>query len=329
MGSELLISGTAAATSSQGGVAAAGASATAPPLSLSMSHNSNEDEPPQVNRLTGSQRRMAHVLSLEIVEMARRFGLEKLGFLTLTFSDQVTAMDDAQRRFNSLNTGILRARYSRSIGVWERQKSGRLHVHLVVAAAHDIRTGVDFEAIQRRDYRSAGPHLRAEWAFWRRTAPKYRFGRTELLPVRTTGEGIARYVGGYIRKGIEGKLPEDSGRRVVRFIGYHRGDRRASAQFAWNTDNGWLWRQKLGKFAASVGARDTGDLARLFGARWAFNLQAAILSIPITGEHPSERSARADSEICGRMWAVEMAGDLARRRQSQPGRAYQLKRREQ
>ncbi len=88
-------------------------------------------------------------------------------------------MREAARRFNSLNTHVIRARYRRAIGVWERQASGRLHLHLVVVLDADIRSGFDFAAIAERDYRSANRSLRAEWAFWRVTAPKYGFGRTE------------------------------------------------------------------------------------------------------------------------------------------------------
>jgi len=64
----------------------------------------------------------------------------------------------------------------------------------------DIRSGADFQAFKRRDYRSANSALRVEWAFWRQTCPKYRFGRHKLMPFKSTAEGIARYVGKYISK---------------------------------------------------------------------------------------------------------------------------------
>jgi len=311
----------------QGG-ADAGAPAPAPPLSLSMSHNSTEGmtegEGGQTNKLTGSQRRMAHVLSLEIIELARRYGIEKLGFLTLTFSDQVTSMEDGQRRFNSLNTHILRGRYKRSLGVWERQKSSRLHIHLVVATGADIRSGVDFGAIARGDYRGAGPDLRAGWAFWRKTAPRYRFGRTELLPVKSTAEGIARYVGGYIKKGIGGKLAEDRGHRVVRFIGYGPGQRRATASFSWNTDHAWLWRQKVKLFSESVGASDTCELSRMFGTRWAFHLQAQILALHVPMSRSrvcAEKQWVDEAKIIEAKWRAQEEVE----RRSNGGRVYHLR----
>ena len=211
------------------------------------------------------------------MQLAKEFGIERLGFLTLTFADPVLELKEANRRFNSLNTHILKARYCRAVVVPERQRSRRLHYHLLVVVDADIRTGVDFEAFKRRDYRSAGPALRAEWFFWRKTAPAYRFGRTELLPVRSTAEGIARYVGGYIGKHVRERAETDKGARLVRYLGYGPGQRKTSCRFGWNTDNGWLWRHKLASFATRNGARDTDDLAKIFGPRWAYDLQAQIL----------------------------------------------------
>jgi len=63
-----------------------------------------------------------------------------------------------------------------------------------------IRTGFNFAAVKRGDYRSASDYLRREWKFWWKTALKYVFGRTELLPIRKTADGVAKYVGKYIAK---------------------------------------------------------------------------------------------------------------------------------
>lgn len=255
------------------------------------SNNCIEDGPAEVNKLTGGHKRMAFVLAYEIQGLARQFGIEKLGFLTLTFADRVHDIREAQKRFHSLNTNVLRGRYSRAIGVWERQKSGRLHFHLVVVLGADIRSGFDFGAIERCDYRSASRALRSEWAFWRKTAPLYGFGRTELLPIKSTGEGIARYVGKYVSKHIGQRDDEDKGARVVRFIGFKPCDRLASARFAWVTENSWLWRQKLAAYARRIGAKDTDALKRIFGPRWAYLLQAEIMAERIDVEYPSLRCA--------------------------------------
>ena len=246
----------------------------------------------KVNVLTGGHKRSAFVLVFEIMALAKQYGIERLGFLTLTFADLVLELKEANRRFNSLNSHVIKERYRRAIKVPERQRSRRLHFHLVIVLDADIRTGFDFEAVKRRDYRSVSSALRAEWAFWRNTAaPAYGFGRTELKPVRSTAEGIARYVGGYIGKHVREREDTDKGARLVSYIGFGYGGRRASCRFGWNNDNGWLWRHKLAAYAERNGARDTEDLAKLFGPRWAYRLQAEILAERLDEVHPSRRVA--------------------------------------
>jgi hypothetical protein len=237
-----------------------------------------------VNKLTGGHKRTAFVLASEIQALAADFGIERLGFLTLTFADHVTDIREAQRRFNSLNSNVLKARYRRAIGVWERQNNRRIHFHLVVVLSADIRTGFDFAGIAKRDYRSASPALRAEWAFWRQTARSYGFGRTELLPVKSTAEGIARYVGKYVSKHIGERSESDKGARVVRFIGYKPGDRKFCSRFAWNTDNSWLWRQKVQAFSARHGLWSYRHLTQIFGKRWAFFLCESILATELSAK---------------------------------------------
>jgi hypothetical protein len=261
------------------------------PLPCLSSNNSTEGEGGRVNLLTGGHKRSAFVLAFEIMALAKIYGIEKLGFLTLTFADLVLDLKEANRRFDSLNTHVIKERYTRGVVVPERQKSGRVHFHLVTVLAADIRSGCDFGAFGRGDYRSANPALRAEWAFWRVTSPRYGFGRHELLPVKSCAEGIARYVGKYISKHVRERAEADKGARLVRYLGYKEGGRKASCRFGWNTDNGWLWRHKLGAFASRNGAKSTEDLAKLFGPRWAYRLQAEILAEKVDACHPSMKCA--------------------------------------
>ena len=276
------------------------------------SNNSNEDPPDRVNLLTGGHKRSAFVLAYEIMALAREFGIERLGFFTLTFADLVLDLKEANRRFNSLNTGVLKGRYSRAVVVPERQKSGRVHFHLLVVLGADIRSGADFEAFGRGDYRSANLALRSEWAFWRKTAPLYGFGRHELLPVKSNEEGIARYVGKYISKNVRERVLTDKGARLVRYLGYGPGDRRASARLAWNTENSWLWRHKLAAFAERMGLKDFSELQQAFGARWAWHLQGAIIAEHVTGVFPSYalamRSSDADAGLQARVEGIKHAG---------------------
>jgi hypothetical protein len=201
--------------------------------------------------------------------MAELHGLHSLLFVTLTFRDHVLDIREAQKRFNSLRTGVLKSRYLDFITVVERQKSGRIHFHLLAAVAYDVRTGFDFAAAQEGDYRSAGVHLRAEWAFWRRTAPAYGFGRTEQLPVRSTSDGIARYVGKYVAKHLHQRREDDKGARLVR---YSQGARKCGTRFAWNGPKAKEWRKKLASFATRHGCWSIDMLRERFGSRWAYRL---------------------------------------------------------
>lgn len=264
------------------------------------SNNCTGSNPDKLNILTGAHKRTAFVVAYEIEWLVREFGIERIGFFTLTFKDNVTDLREAQRRFRSLRAHVIAKRYERAIGVWERHKSGRIHFHLVVVLKEDIRRGADFEAFKRKDYRSANSALRTEWAFWRTTCPKYGFGRHELMPVKSNAEGIARYVGKYISKHVGQRLAQDKGARVVRFIGYKPGTRKASSRFSWNTINGWLWRQKVSAYLKRVGVADLGQLKIFYGHRWAYHLRGEILGETLEDKafpsHTALQRARVQSD---------------------------------
>jgi hypothetical protein len=127
-------------------------------------------------------------LQTNIAAMIRNTELNKIGFLTLTFADDVQCHKEATKRFNSLATNVLKNKYESWIRISERQKSGRWHFHLVVVSKHDIKRGLRFDELKNKNYKSANKALRGEWRFWRSMAKKYNFGRTELLPVRTDSQ---------------------------------------------------------------------------------------------------------------------------------------------
>lgn len=179
----------------------------------------------QVQKMPGTKAKQAKALAFNIRWAGETFGVEKLGFLTLTVGDSVNGRwvgvsdrAEASRRFNSILNRI-RERYRCGVIVTERHKSGAIHFHLLVVLREDIKTGFDFEAVKNRDYRSASDALRDEWAWWRENQGKYGFGRHELMPVRTTGEQIGRYVAKYLGKSWEERAADDKGGRCVRYFG--------------------------------------------------------------------------------------------------------------
>lgn len=235
------------------------------------SNNSNED-------LSSGHRRTAYALQENVRHLAERFGLEKLGFLTLTFRDHVTDIKEAQRRFNSLRTGILTKRYAAFITVVERMASGRIHFHLLVVCAQDIRSGFDFAAVKRKDYRTANAWLRQEWGFWRRTAPDYGFGRTELMPVKSNAEGLAKYLGKYIAKHIGNRRPEDKGARLVR---YSVSGRQVGTNFAFVSPRATVNRRKLAGLSAFNGIKGPEGWKRKLGRHWFYHLKDLVAKFPL------------------------------------------------
>lgn len=227
-------------------------------------------------------RKSASALAWNVNHFSQKFGIENLGFLTLTFAQHITSPKEAQRRLNSLISNVLKPRYGDYVGVMERQKSGRIHYHLLVNVRSDIRTGVDFNGLSKRDYSSAPDSLRSEWSFWRSTAKKYGFGRTELLPVMSNSEAIGRYVGKYIGKHISNRLSIDKNARLVR---YSKGARVVTTRFQFLSEGSEKWREKVKQFAYYIAEREGLEpsfdmLSSVLGPRWAYNHREFILSMP-------------------------------------------------
>ena len=240
------------------------------------------------NTLTGPHKKVAAALAWNVAHLCKQYGIERVGFLTLTFADHVTCAREASRRYNSLASHVLSQRYAAVIRVIERQKSGRIHYHLLVVLPDDIRTGADFDAFADGDYRSAGNHLRREWAFWRKTAPLYRFGRTELMPIRSNADAMGQYVGKYIGKHIGQREERDKG---VRLVSYSRGARMATSKHTAIGSHPESWRAKVLTFARQVEAwkrlknphtriQSMDDLAHHLGKRWAYHWRDYITGLP-------------------------------------------------
>jgi hypothetical protein len=242
--------------------------------------------------------RTAYALSVNVADAVERWGIENSGFLTLTFADHVLDPKEAQRRLNSLTTNVLRPRYGGAVRVYERQKSGRIHYHLLVNVGADIRTGFRFSAAAKGDYRSASEALRSEWAFWRRTAKLYRFGRTELLPIMSSAAAVSRYVGKYISKHFDAREARDSGVRLVSYV----GPRVASVKFMWAGGGAKSWRAGLGALVRDLAASGHIDFAstdamrRQFGKRWAWEWRDVIAARATSDMDYVSRSGEFDEQ---------------------------------
>jgi hypothetical protein len=259
-------------------------------------NNCNEGKKDRSESLSAAHRKTAFALQCNVLLLIQIYGLERIGFLTLTFARHVVNYKQAQKALHSLMSGVLKGRYVEYIIVMERMDSGRIHYHLLVVMAQDIRTGLDFAAVKRGHYGSASDYLRREWQFLRETAPKYGFGRTELLPIKKTAEGVAKYVGKYVAKHIGQRLPEDKGARLVR---YSKLTNRIGIRFTWASLGAYMWRSKLGAFCRMLGLNSDNykkSLKAWFGKNWVYHLRPLIQSIKLPeffSEDESRTSLRA------------------------------------
>jgi len=220
-------------------------------------------------------------------------GAERVGFLTLTFGEDVEPAE-ASRRLNNLSRRVLRRIGDEWVWVRERTKSGRLHYHLLVRTHWDIRTGFDFGQVKRGLYVSACPELRRLWAFLRRVLPRYGFGRHELVPVRDRS-AIGRYVAKYVTKSE--RVECDKGQRLC---GMTRGVSQAapSVRISWVRGRSWVFRRVVG-FLECCLRRRYGvfeGLPRLWGSRWGWRV---ILMVERSPSLVKEALAWWDAEVLG------------------------------
>ena len=154
-------------------------------------------------------------------------------------------------------------------------------------------------AEKRRLIREAAancPALLNMWSELRERLPGYGFGRHELIPVRSTLEALAFYVGKYVSKSVPHRTKEMRG---CRFVRYSQGWRVWKVSFGWATPRGWLWRRKTALLADALtirlrpvrGEHYKADFRQIFGRRWAYQLQDIIQAVEV-GEYPSKLHAK-------------------------------------
>ena len=240
------IRGETAATQAGGGRAcpSAAAGGVSPSAFPCLDRNNSINK---FNELSTSHKKSTYALELNSHSFVKHCGFNRVGFLTLTFSDDIQDRQEAQRRFNSLRTNFLNKHFKGYVRVMERCKSGRIHYHLLVDCGCDVRSGLDFRKLQAKDYRSANANLRRFWRLLRSELPKYGFGRAELLPIKTNEKQLAKYISKYIGKHIEQRKPEDKGARLCQFSS-NGVWKVVTTRFAFWSDGYREWLRKLRLF---------------------------------------------------------------------------------
>jgi hypothetical protein len=245
--------------------------------------------------LTPYQKRQAHTLysnADRFVSMAP--SLDNIGFLTITTPDNCTDYKDLYRRWHSFNSNFLKKSpdFLHYLGVKERQQRGALHLHLLVQVNGDIRTGFDWEnyllardlkkdgkpwrKVAAKCYRSATPYLAKLWPLLREELLKYGFGRSELLPIRSSVEAVSRYVGGYLGKHMSHREQWDKGMRLM-FA--DRAWVKHSSRFQFLSEGSKEWREKVALFAAILKCATMKDIEERLGPRWCYRYREAICGI--------------------------------------------------
>lgn len=208
-----------------------------------------------------------------------KFGVEHVALWTSTPGDivdgkfvKVTDWAEASRRWHSLQSNANAGRWQQWAMVMQRHKDGGVHYHACVVHREDVRGNLNFAALRKRDYRTANPALRAEWEFWRETAPKYGFGRVEFLPVYEV-EGFGRYLARYLKREIGCRRKEDSKARLLRYS--QSWERCVMGAFTWTDTRALRARERAEevtvKFFGNADRRD-----REMGKAWKWRMRRLL-----------------------------------------------------
>lgn len=252
--------------------------------------------------ISSGAKKSAECVMLQVREWAEKYP-GRVALVTLTEAEQLEDLGLFQKQWRNLTRRELLRVFERVIAIWERQRSGRLHWHLIVLCQPgvDVRTGTDVELIRATGgRRGANEALRAIWREVR-TWERYGFGRNRVEPLIGEPEQAARYAAGYVtgKKDKAHLRPSDRGRRRVRWLGFVEvreessplpaplagpgpleqvrvSTRNYRTSFCWNRSRARVYRARLGMVADIVGAESFADFEFLAGRYWAFHLQELI-----------------------------------------------------
>lgn len=256
-----------------------------------------------------TKKKQAQALYENVLKLCKEYGSKRIGFLTLTTLKKVYDVKEINRMFNNLNRRIFPGLFVRWVKVLERHADGALHIHIVVVCHGEIGRNFNFEKIRARQYRAGScKELRALWKLLRVHLPAYGFGRHELLPVRKNGEALARYVGGYLKKGWLNRTDNDAGQRM---LSYSNG-------YAWNSHK----RVKLGSTFYKWQAKcmlvqeelpfitELEDFGEYLGPHWFFIIGPFMdeIVLPRWFDDAPERWAHMDHTV-RTIWVRQMWAD--------------------
>lgn len=254
--------------------------------------------------------RTAQMVYVEVRELIREWGLGCLGFATVTTAEVLLDVE-AERRWRVFRR-LVASHWPRSIWVLERQRRGALHWHGVVVVGDDIAEGWDWERFDGGLPFRPARVLREEWAWLRSASTSSGLGRTQLLPLRARGPGVARYITKELGK-LQGQI---LGKRRVRYVGFLRSGvnrRRCSSVFGRLGPGARVWRAHVEAWAYHLGIEDVEGLERRYGSRWGRVLMGTFGGIDLTRRLVGDPEAQVWwRDWCAREGAVWAAAQSAR-----------------
>lgn len=229
-------------------------------------------------------------LKRSIEDLKNKYGIERLVFLTLTFSQFLDFGKEEDQRvaskvWNNFNRRVMKDNF---LPEWviaiEPQSSGRIHYHVLCVVAQDVRTGFNFDQIRDESlpdwlrWSSANDYLKDLWSILREKCPAYGFGRHELLPIKT-GDAIGDYIGKYLTKtssircGFKFQRLRYS--RPMVFLSCE--NKNVSVKWARNSTQfsplKSEWRDYLSIRMMLEGVNNFDDVKRIYGKRWVWTLK--------------------------------------------------------
>lgn len=254
--------------------------------------------------LSSYQNKQIYALKQNLREMIRRYGLERVGLLTLTFKLQVP-VPIAWKMLNNFFTGYFRKAYKRYVVILGISEETRIHFHIITVFNVDIRTGTDFTAIQKNDYSAAPATLKRLWKELRKKSRDYGFGkRTHLAPVYNE-EAFIKYMAGNVRTAYQYANENREGnpwypsRRRTRVLSYSQGWRSCSAQHN-SVVGASPWRMRLKIIGRAIGCNtfdEFTDKIRPISPRWHIFFRKFLfrLSIPDTKRFANYMASHLDA----------------------------------
>jgi hypothetical protein len=195
----------------------------------------------------------------------QHMGESNVGILTVTTPSQCFSAFEFQKLWHSWRGHVLKKLFPTGMWVRERQpRTGSWHAHCVVNVGWDIRTGFPFDQVKGRFYANVDPRLRELWKLLRASAEKFGFGRTELLPLKGTGPGGARYLVKYLVK-VRGS-DKSQGEEKCRLFGVWGGVRYVVTPFSFVRSR--ILRKRKAWLAAEMGIERYSSFKVVFGSHW-------------------------------------------------------------